>query len=164
MVATMPWLIITKYMCCKWQRIVLFVIITSRSFSHSRLITGCVPRVTRRMPHVEREQITLPEYLILPSVSCGVRVARSLVFCTVFGTILLVSFLLANVLIALLLLLLLLLLLRITASDYTCCIFIIFLLTNVLTVLLLRTTTSDYTCCIFILSSNYYEQFLNFEI
>jgi len=73
----------------------LFVIITSRSFSHSRFITGCVPRVTRRMPHVEQEQITLPEYLILPSVSCGVRVARSLVFCTVFCTILFVSFLLA---------------------------------------------------------------------
>jgi hypothetical protein len=131
MVTTMPWLIITKYMCCKWQRIVLFVIITSRSFSHSRLITECVPRVTRRMPHVEQEQITLPEYLILPSVSCGVRVARSLVFCTVFCTILFVSFLFANVLIVL---------------------------------LLLRITASDYTCCIFILSSNYYEQFLNFEI
>ena len=63
------------------------------SFSHSRLFTGCVPRVTRRVPHVEQEQITLPEYLILPSVSCGVRVARSLVFCTVFCTILFVSFL-----------------------------------------------------------------------
>ena len=134
MVTTMPWLIITEYMCYKWQRIFLFVIITSRSFSHSRLITGCVPRVTRRMPHVEQEQITLPEYLILPSVSCGVRVARSLVFCTVFCTILFVSFLFANVLIVLLLL------------------------------LLLRITASDYTCCIFILSSNYYEQFLNFEI
>jgi hypothetical protein len=47
----------------------------SPSFSHSRLFTGCVPRVTRRVPHVEQEQITLPEYLILPSVSCGVRVA-----------------------------------------------------------------------------------------
>jgi hypothetical protein len=36
---------------------------TSRSFSHSRLITGFVTRLTRRVPLVEQELLTLPEHM-----------------------------------------------------------------------------------------------------
>ena len=44
-----------------------------RSCHHSRLITGCVTRTTRRMPLVAQELLTFPEH---PS--------SSLVFCEVF--------------------------------------------------------------------------------
>jgi hypothetical protein len=47
---------------------------------HSRLITGCVTRLTRRVPLVEQELHTLPEHLSSPPVFSGVRVTRSLVF------------------------------------------------------------------------------------
>ena len=49
------------------------------SFPHSRLITVCVTRLTRRVPLVESEQLTLPEHLSSPPVFSGVRVTRSLV-------------------------------------------------------------------------------------
>ena len=39
------------------------VVSTSRSFSHSRLITGFVTRLTRRVPLVKQELLTLPEHL-----------------------------------------------------------------------------------------------------
>jgi len=39
------------------------VVNTSRSFPHSRLITGFVTRLTRRVPLVEQELLTLPEHL-----------------------------------------------------------------------------------------------------
>ena len=55
------------------------VVSTSRSFPHSRLITGFVTRLTRRVPLVEQELLTLPEHLSSPSVFSGVRVTRSLV-------------------------------------------------------------------------------------
>jgi hypothetical protein len=62
-------LIIDKYIVVK----------TSRSFPHSWLITGFVTRLTRRVPLVEQELITLP-------VFSGVRVTRSLTLyiCFVF--------------------------------------------------------------------------------
>ena len=41
------------------------VVNTSRSFPHSRLITGFVTRITRRMPLVEQELPTLPEHRFL---------------------------------------------------------------------------------------------------
>jgi hypothetical protein len=44
------------------------VINTSRSFPHSRLITGFVTRLTRRVPLVEQELLTLPEHLSSPPV------------------------------------------------------------------------------------------------
>jgi hypothetical protein len=50
------------------------------SFHRARLITGFVTRLTRRVPLVEQEQLTLPEHLS-PS---PVRVARSLVLCVCF--------------------------------------------------------------------------------
>ena len=38
------------------------------SFPHSRLITGFVTRVIRRVPLVEQELLTLPEHLSSPPV------------------------------------------------------------------------------------------------
>ena len=57
---------------------------TSQSFPHSRLITGFVSRLTRRVPLVEQELLTLPEHLSSPQVFSGVRVTRSLVLYVCF--------------------------------------------------------------------------------
>ena len=57
------------------------VISTSRSFPHSLLITGFVTRLTRWVPLVAQEQLTLPEHLSSLPVLSGVCVARSLVLC-----------------------------------------------------------------------------------
>jgi hypothetical protein len=48
-----------------------FVVSISRSFPHSRLITGFVTRLTRRVPLVEQELLTLPEHQIPPQLSLG---------------------------------------------------------------------------------------------
>ena len=61
-----------------------FVVSTSRSFPHSWLVTGFVTRLTRRVPLVEQELLTLPEPLSSPPVFSGVRVTRSLVLCVCF--------------------------------------------------------------------------------
>jgi hypothetical protein len=61
------------------------VVNTSRSFPHSRLITGFVTRLTRRVPLVEQELLTLPEHLSSPRIFSGVRVTLSLVLCVMFG-------------------------------------------------------------------------------
>ena len=60
------------------------VVNTSRSFPHSWLITGVVTRLTRRVPLVEQELLTLPEQLSSPPGFIGVRVTRSLVLCVCF--------------------------------------------------------------------------------
>ena len=60
------------------------VVNTSRSFPHSRLITGFVTRITRRVPLVKQELFTLPEHPSSPPVFSGVRVTRSLVLCVCF--------------------------------------------------------------------------------
>ena len=65
---------------------------TSRSFPHSRLITGFVTRLTRRVPLVEQELLILPEHLSSPPVFSGVRVTRSLVLCVCFVDRYFVSF------------------------------------------------------------------------
>ena len=57
---------------------------TSRSFPHSRLITGFTTRSTRRVSQMEQELPTLPKHLISPLVFSGVRVTRSLVLCVCF--------------------------------------------------------------------------------
>ena len=44
---------------------------TSRSFPHSRLITGFVTRLIRRVPLVEQELLTLPEHLSSPPFVVG---------------------------------------------------------------------------------------------
>ena len=51
---------------------------TARSFPHSSLNTGFVTRLTRRVPLVEQELLTLPEHLSSSPVLSGVRVTRSL--------------------------------------------------------------------------------------
>jgi hypothetical protein len=48
-----------------------------QSFPHSRLITGFVTRLTRRVSLVEQEPFTIPEHLRSPPVFSGVRVTRS---------------------------------------------------------------------------------------
>jgi hypothetical protein len=60
------------------------VVNTSRSCSNSRHITGFVTRLTRRVPLVEQELLTLPEQLTSPPVFSGVRVTRSLVLYVCF--------------------------------------------------------------------------------
>jgi hypothetical protein len=81
----MTWLTIMEYLCHKWPRIYLpLVVNTSRSFPHSQLITGFVTRLPRRVPLVEQEIPTLPEHLSSPPVFSGVRVIRSLVLCVCF--------------------------------------------------------------------------------
>jgi hypothetical protein len=57
---------------------------TSQFFPHSRLITGFVTRLTRRVPLVEQELLILPEHLSSPPVFSGVRVTRSLVLYVCF--------------------------------------------------------------------------------
>jgi hypothetical protein len=54
------------------------------SFPHSRLITGFVTRLIRRVPLVELELLTLPEHLSSPPVCSGIRLTRSLVVCAYF--------------------------------------------------------------------------------
>ena len=60
------------------------VINTSRSFPHSRLITGFITRLTRRVSLVEQELLTRSEHLSSPPVFSGVRVTRSLVLYVCF--------------------------------------------------------------------------------
>jgi hypothetical protein len=67
---------------------------------------------------VEQEQVTIPEHLSSLHVFCGIRVARSLVFCVMFRRSLFVLFLLYIVLSVLV---------RFTASDYPFGIFKLFL-------------------------------------
>jgi len=40
-------------------------------------ISGFITGVTRRVSHIVQELLILPEHMSLPSVSSGVRVARS---------------------------------------------------------------------------------------
>ena len=60
---------------------------------HDSFITGFVTRLTRRVPLLDQELLTLPEHLSSPPVCSGVRVTRSLVLyvcfvdrCLSFGT------------------------------------------------------------------------------
>ena len=58
---------------------------TSRSFPHSWLITRLVTRLTRRVPLVKQELLTLPEHMSASPVLSGVCVAWSLVFSMMFS-------------------------------------------------------------------------------
>ena len=53
-------------------------------FPHSQLITRFVTRLTRRVPLVQQELLTLSEHLSSPPVFSGVRVTRSLVLYVCF--------------------------------------------------------------------------------
>jgi hypothetical protein len=55
-----------------------------RSFLHSWPITGFVIRLTRRVPLVAQEQLTIPEHPSSVLVFSGVCVTRSLVLCVCF--------------------------------------------------------------------------------
>ena len=118
----MTWLTAMEYLCQKLPRICSTCRNTSRSFPHSRLITGFATRLTRRVPLVEQEQLTLPQHLSLPPVLSGVRVTRSLLLCVCFVD-LFVLFLLDIVLSVLL---------RYTDSDYPFGIFKLFQLTIII--------------------------------
>ena len=59
------------------------VVSTSRSFPHS-WHHGFVTILSRRVPLVEQELLTLPEHLSSPPVFSGVRIAWSLVLCVCF--------------------------------------------------------------------------------
>ena len=61
-----------------------FVVNTFRSFPRSWLITGCVVRLTWRVPLVEQKLLTLPKHLSSPPIFGGVRVTRSLVLYVCF--------------------------------------------------------------------------------
>jgi hypothetical protein len=54
------------------------VVNTFRSFPHSRLITGFVTRLTRQVPLVEQELLTLQEHLSSSPDFSGVRVTQYL--------------------------------------------------------------------------------------
>jgi hypothetical protein len=75
-----------EYISLSWYDIpdVLLVVSTSRSFRYSWLISGCVTRLTQRVPLVEQELLTLPEHRSSLPVLCGVRVTRSLVLYVCF--------------------------------------------------------------------------------
>jgi len=60
------------------------VVNTSRSIPHSRLHTRFVTTLTRRVPLVEQELLTLPQHLDSTSVFSGVRVTGSLFLCVCF--------------------------------------------------------------------------------
>jgi len=83
-VATITWLTVMDYLCDKWPRCFSLVVSTSRSSTHSWLITGFVTRLTRRVPLVEQELLTLPEHLRSPPVLSGVRITRYLVLFVYF--------------------------------------------------------------------------------
>ena len=63
--------------CSTWRKHFVF-------FPYSLLNTGFVTRVTRRVPLVEQELLTLPEHLISSPDFNGVYVAQSLAWCVVF--------------------------------------------------------------------------------
>ena len=71
---------IQKHYVCQWNTCVTndhgyapLVVNTFLSFSHSRLITGFVTRLTQRVPLVEQKLFTLPEHLSSPPGFSGVR-------------------------------------------------------------------------------------------
>jgi hypothetical protein len=95
----MTWLTIIEYLCHKWSRICPtcrkhFPVLSS----FTTFVAGFVTRLTRQVPLVEKELLTLPEHLSSPPVfigvcvtrslvlyvCCGIRVTRSLVLCVCF--------------------------------------------------------------------------------
>ena len=80
----MTWLPLWNICVTNDHGYVPLVVSTSRFFSHSWLITGFVTRLTRRVPLVEVELLTLPEHLSSPPAFSGVRCTWSLVLCVCF--------------------------------------------------------------------------------
>jgi hypothetical protein len=80
----MTWLTAMEYLCQKLPRICSTCRNTSRSFPHSRLITGFATRLTRRVSLEDQELLTLPEHPSPPPVFSEIPVTRSLVLCVCF--------------------------------------------------------------------------------
>jgi hypothetical protein len=78
-VVTMTWLTTMEYLCHKWPHIYSPCRKHFPVRPHSIFITGFVTRLTRRVPLVEQELLTLSEHMSSPPVFSGVRVTRSLV-------------------------------------------------------------------------------------
>ena len=53
-------------------------------FIQTLMLPSLVTRLTRRMPLVEQELLTIPKHVSSPPVISGVRVTRSLVLCVCF--------------------------------------------------------------------------------
>ena len=81
-----PWLGWPLWNICviKDHGYVPLVINTSWAILHSWLITRFVTRLTRRVPLMEQELLTLQKHLSSPSVFSGVHVTRSLVLFACF--------------------------------------------------------------------------------
>jgi hypothetical protein len=80
----MTWLTVMEYLCHKWLRICSSCRKHFPFLSSFTAYRGFVTRLKQRVPLVEQELLTLPEYLNSSSVFSGVRVARSLVVCVCF--------------------------------------------------------------------------------
>jgi hypothetical protein len=81
----MTWLTAMEYLRHKWPRICsTYRKHFFRSSPRSWLITGFVTRLTRRVPLVKQELLTLSEHFSSPPVFSGVRVTRSLVLYVCF--------------------------------------------------------------------------------
>ena len=76
----MTWLTVMEYLCQNDHEYVPLVVSTSRSLYHTRLIIGFVTRVTRRVPLMEQELLSLSLHPRFGGV-------RSLVLCVVFGSL-----------------------------------------------------------------------------
>ena len=77
-------LTVMEYLCHNDHRYVPLVVSISRSFPHSWLFTGFVTRLTRLVPLLEQELLTLPEHLNSPPVFSSIRVTQSLVLYVYF--------------------------------------------------------------------------------
>jgi hypothetical protein len=73
-------------------------VVYNRLYSGKNVITGFATRLTRWVPLVEQELLTLPEHLSSPPVFSGVRFTRSLVLyvCFVDRCLFLVGFVLLD--------------------------------------------------------------------
>jgi hypothetical protein len=78
------YIIHVDFLCHKWPRICFTCRKHFRSFPHSWPITGAVTRLTRWVPLVEQELLTLPENMSSPPDFSGIPVTRSLVLFVYF--------------------------------------------------------------------------------
>jgi hypothetical protein len=122
-------------MCCLSFFDLLFSNSSSGSFwVYPFLPLNIVIRLTRRVPLVEQEPLTLSEHMSSPPVFSWVRVTRSLVLCVCFvHRCLSFSFFLLAIVLSVLL--------RFTDSDYSFCIFKLFLFTITLFLVLWALST-----------------------
>ena len=65
--ATITWLTALEYLCQNDHRYLPLIESTSRAFPHSRLIFGCVTRLTPRVPLVDQDLQTIMQHLSSPS-------------------------------------------------------------------------------------------------